>query len=87
MARFSEKFLRKSIDFVKIAVGDIYYHYKDLSASKPYKIITLAVDESTEKISIVYEAQYGEKIRWIRTLDNFTELVDDTTGQIPRFRR
>ena len=47
----------------------IYYHHKN--PKKLYRILHLAIDESTDTVSVVYQALYGKKIIFIRSLDSF----------------
>lgn len=63
-----------------------YYHYK--SPEKYYTIIAVALDESTSEPCVVYKAEYGEELIWVRTLEKFFEEVEKEDGtKVPRFSR
>lgn len=68
----------------KIAVGQIYSHYKD--ATKRYRIIAIALDEASESVSVVYEALYAPYLAWIRPLNNFLESVTWQDKPVLRFQ-
>ena len=68
----------------KIAVGQIYSHYKD--ATKRYRIIAIALDEASESVSIVYEGLYAPYLTWIRPIDNFLESVTWQDQLVVRFQ-
>ncbi len=68
----------------KIAVGQIYIHYKD--PNKRYRIAAIALDESSERVSIVYEGLYAPYLTWIRPLDNFLESVTWQEKIVSRFQ-
>ena len=62
--------------------GDYYTHYK----GGVYVVVTLAVDENTGTPLIVYKScKYGTI--WVRTLTNFTEMVDLPSGKVQRFTK
>lgn len=50
----------------KVKVGGIYYHYK--KPDQTYKVIHLAITEWNDKICVIYQAQYGEKLIFVRPL-------------------
>ncbi len=68
----------------KITVGQIYSHYKD--TNKRYRIIAIALDESSESVSIVYEGLYAPYLTWIRPLNNFLESVTWQDKSVLRFQ-
>ncbi|MFZ1075785.1 MAG: DUF1653 domain-containing protein [Minisyncoccia bacterium] len=68
-----------------VEVGARYVHCKD--ASKEYVVKSLAILESTEEIAVVYEAQYGDGITFIRPLSNWLETVEWEGKTVPRFQK
>jgi len=66
-----ESELSKKLNDAKklVKVGGTYFHYKN--PAQFYKILNLAIDENTESVSVIYQALYGKKIIFIRTLDSF----------------
>jgi hypothetical protein len=62
--------LKKLNDAKKlIKVSGKYSHYKN--PNQFYTILDLAIDEATENVSVIYQAQYGNKIIFIRSLESF----------------
>jgi hypothetical protein len=59
----------------------IYQHFK----GKRYKVIGTANHSETLEELVVYKALYGEKGLWVRPLKMFTELVEVSGKQVPRF--
>ncbi|MFW5719898.1 MAG: DUF1653 domain-containing protein [Candidatus Dojkabacteria bacterium] len=69
-----------------VYVGERYVHYKN--PQKTYIVRAIGLDEQSETVSIVYQAEYGKKLTWIRPLDNFLEAVHDQDGKkVPRFKK
>jgi hypothetical protein len=68
----------------QVQVGQIYSHYK--SPEKSYTIIAVGLIEETETPCVIYQAQYGEKLVWVRTLNNFLEEVEYEGQKYPGFR-
>ena len=60
----------------EIEIGKTYRHFK----GKLYKVVDIVYDsESSEdklKKIVIYEAQYGEHLRWARPYDMFASKVD-----------
>lgn len=59
----------------KVKIGAIYKHFK----GNLYKVIDIVNDcESTEELKkiIIYEALYGEHLKWARSYESFTSEVD-----------
>lgn len=69
----------------KVEVGGRYAHYKH--PDRYYVVKSLVVIEATEEAGVVYEAQYGEKITFVRPLVSFLDSVETSNGMMPRFRR
>lgn len=67
----------------KVQPGDRYYHYRNLN--QLYKVLAIAIDEESNKPCVVYQAQYGDNLIWVRALSVWCELVDHHGKNIPRF--
>ena len=67
----------------KIEIGGIYYHYKD--PNKKYIVLQIALLENSQNVAIVYQAEYGDKIIWIREIDNFLQVVEINGKKQQRF--
>ena len=84
MSHLDEKLLQKIIDNAKekIQIGGIYRHYKK---GERYKVIGVGIIEGTDKVGVIYEAQYGKKIVWIREIDSFNGKVREAGKEELRF--
>lgn len=58
---------------MKIIKGDIYKHFK----GNLYKVIDIvnSADDMSKKV-VIYQALYGDKLKWARDYDEFASLVD-----------
>lgn len=65
----------------KIQVGRRYCHYKD--PSKTYTVRAFVVIESTDSIGVLYQAEYGPRLSFVRPA---TEWLEEVKG-VPRFRK
>ncbi len=65
----------------EVEVGARYTHYKD--PSKEYLVKSLGILEATDEVAVIYEAQYGDKVSFIRPLESFcaTVVVDGVPTQ------
>lgn len=62
--------LKKLNDAKKLVkVGGKYFHYKN--PDQFYIVLDLAIDEATENVSVIYQAQYRKKIIFIRPISNW----------------
>jgi hypothetical protein len=80
--------LIKKLDSVKeqIGVGKKYFHYKH--PDQLYNILRIGIIEKTEEICVIYEAEYGEKVVWVRPLDDFLAKVKLEDGrEVDRFTK
>jgi hypothetical protein len=57
----------------RVEVGGLYRHSK---TGGLYRVVDLALLEATEEVGVVYRAEYGEKLVWVRSLGNFLEEVE-----------
>jgi hypothetical protein len=65
----------------QVTVGSTYKHYK----GGLYIVKGLGIEESTDEISVIYEACYGERLTFIRALTSWLEIVAAQGVTIPRF--
>ena len=70
---------------LKIKIGDRYYHYKH--SDQFYHIITVGFIEATEEACVVYEAEYGDKITWVRSQSDFFAKVEVDGKEVDRFTK
>ena len=67
-------------------MGDRYYHYKH--NENLYKIIAIGFIESIEKCCVVYQAEYGDRITWVRTeTEFFSKVTKEDDTQADRFTK
>lgn len=71
MSHLPESELLEKLNNAKklIKVDGKYFHYKN--PKQFYLILDLAIDETTENVSVIYQAKYGNKIIFIRSLESF----------------
>lgn len=67
----------------QVAVGETYKHYKGML----YTVIAIGLDEKTLEPCVVYKAEYGEKLTWIRSLSDWLKEVDWEGKTVPRFAK
>ncbi len=67
----------------KVAVGARYEHYKKLS----YKVLTLALREEDNEPVVVYQAEYGARVTFTRSVVSWLEKVDVGGEATPRFKK
>ncbi len=69
----------------KVTVGATYRHYK--SADKIYQIIGLGFLEANDELCVIYKAQYGKHLTFVRSLTLWFEQVEWEGKTIPRFTK
>lgn len=86
MAKLTHEELLLEIEKAKSAVeiGAYYIHYKK---GDRYLVTDIAINEATGEATIVYEAQYGEKVHFTRAISSWVENVETEDGPTPRFTR
>lgn len=67
----------------KVQVGKLYYHYRN--PKQLYKVLALAIDEKSDTPCVVYQAQYGDNLIWVRALSVWCELVEHQGKSVLRF--
>jgi len=85
MAHKVDELLEAELNDAKsqLKVGGIYCHYKN--PERYYKIIGFAVQEATEKICVIYQAQYSKKFTFVRDLDSWLENPVISGKKVARF--
>lgn len=66
----------------KIELGARYRHNKTGGEYVASEFVTI---EATEELAVVYRSAIDEEIAFVRTIDNFVELVEIEGKQLPRF--
>jgi cyclomaltodextrinase / maltogenic alpha-amylase / neopullulanase len=66
----------------QIIIGGVYLHFK----GNHYKLLHIAKCSETEKDLMVYQALYGDKEVWVRSLEMFLEEVENEGKKVPRFQ-
>jgi hypothetical protein len=67
----------------KIAVGARYRHHK--SADKIYTVTGLGFLEANDELCVIYRAEYGERLTFVRPLSVWLETVEWGGEMVPRF--
>lgn len=87
MAYLSQEELSRALgdarDLVPLAAR--YTHFKD--PLKEYEIVGHAILEATEEAAVIYQAQYGDRISFIRPLTDFLAIKETEAGPVARFVR
>ena len=65
----------------RVSVGGRYRHYK----GGLYTVTGLAILEATEEVCVIYRAEYGEHLSFVRALSVWLEMVDVDGTMAPRF--
>ncbi|MEK7063255.1 MAG: DUF1653 domain-containing protein [Patescibacteria group bacterium] len=64
-----------------IEVGTTYVHYKD--STKTYIVRGVVVIEADDSIGVLYQAQYGPRLSFVRPVSEWLAIVDGK----PRFSK
>ena len=65
----------------QVEIGANYVHYKD--PSKQYTVRGLVVIEATDQIGVLYQANYGPRLSFVRPASEWFERIDGA----PRFKK
>jgi hypothetical protein len=68
-----------------IEIGTSYAHYKHPEFT--YIVTGLVIWEATDEVAVLYEAQYGERIKFARALNIWLETVEWEGKTVPRFTK
>jgi hypothetical protein len=79
--------LKKEIDHANllVTIGAEYWHYK--GKEKVYKIVGLGFLEANDELCVIYQAQYGEQLTFLRPLTIWLEQVEWEGKIVPRFTK
>jgi hypothetical protein len=79
--------LKKAIEDAKskVTIGAQYWHYKN--KDKIYEIVGLGFLEATDELCVIYQAQYGEKLTFLRPLTIWLEQVEWEGKIVSRFTK
>lgn len=79
--------LKKEIEAAKssVTVGAQYWHYK--GRDKVYEVIGLGFLEANDELCVIYKAQYGERLIFLRPLRIWLDLVEWDGKTVPRFKK
>jgi hypothetical protein len=71
-------------DAAKLVIaGARYRHCKQLA----YKVLSLALREEDNEPCVIYQAEYGDKLTWIRPVVNWLEEIELNGKKIKRFTK
>lgn len=68
---------------IKVHVGGLYYHCKNPKLN--YKVLRLAITEADDTVCVIYEAQYGDRLVFVRSLDSWLDEVTWENKTTKRF--
>lgn len=69
----------------QVRINGLYAHYKNLSLH--YKVLHIAVEEATDDPCVIYQAQYGDNLIFVRPLKNWLETVEANGKSMLRFTK
>ena len=70
----------------KVKVERRYSHYKH--PNRFYTVLRVGLIEETGGVCVIYEAEYGKKLVWVRTLEDFLAKVKLEDGtEVDRFTK
>jgi hypothetical protein len=67
----------------QVTVGVRYMHYKQLS----YKVVALALREEDNEPCVIYQAEDGDNVTWIRPVSSWVEEVEVDDKKVKRFTK
>lgn len=65
----------------QVTVGARYMHYKQCS----YKVLAIGLREEDNQPCVIYQAEYGARVTFIRPVASWVEMVTVDGKQTPRF--
>ncbi len=69
----------------KVTIGAKYMHYK--GPDKVYEVTGLGFLEATNELCVIYVAQYGERLTFLRPLSVWLAQVEREGKVVPRFTK
>lgn len=70
---------------LRITVGAQYRHYKD--PNKTYLVKGFGTLEADDSLCVIYEAEYGDYLTFIRPVREWLEEVEWQGKTLPRFKK
>ena len=67
----------------QVVVGTRYAHYKQGT----YVVLAVGLQEENTEVCVIYQAEYGEKLTWIRPLTSWLERVEVGSKTTLRFTK
>jgi hypothetical protein len=68
-----------------VEVGARYRHYRTKGT---YTVLSLALQEETERPCVVYQTSHASRLTWVRNLDDWlAPVISDDGKTVPRFER
>ncbi len=64
-----------------VTVGARYQHFRGAE----YIVQDIAILEATNEAAVIYRAEYGEHLIFIRPLSSWLEMVEQDGKRVPRF--
>jgi hypothetical protein len=79
--------LKKEIEAAKskVTIGAQYWHHK--SRDKVYEVLGLGFLEANDELCVIYQAQYGERLTFLRPLAIWLQQVEWEGKTVPRFSK
>ncbi|HSX31546.1 MAG TPA: DUF1653 domain-containing protein [Candidatus Saccharimonadales bacterium] len=69
----------------KVAVGAMYWHYK--GRDKTYSVLGFGFLEANDELCVIYQAQYDQRLTYVRPLASWLEHVEWKGKTVPRFTK
>ena len=66
-----------------VTIGGTYVHYK--GADKLYTVLGLGFIEADNTLCVIYQAQYDQRLAFLRPLSVWLETVEWNGTTVPRF--
>ena len=79
-AQLSERLAKAS---QQVTAGARYMHYKQRS----YKVLSIALREEDNEPCVIYQAEYGDNLTWIRPVASWIEEVEVNGKKVNRFTK
>lgn len=68
---------------MRVEIGAVYRHYKD--EDKMYCVNAIGLHTETNDLYVIYQAQYGERITFVRPLSVWLETISWQGKLVSRF--
>lgn len=81
----TQKILQKELEEAqkRIIIGGTYSHYKQ--PENHYTVVALGVQEATDKLCVIYRAEYDEKLLFVRDVDSWLSKPEVDGKYVERF--